>query len=93
MGPPNELGAFDRFTPDRDVALSLQQGLPTGAAADIVIAAGDRKYVNRVRGGNFNPSGQVRVPSITGDGTGVFGSPVAERVTILSETTGYPACR
>ena len=90
---PNELGVFDRFSLDRDVALALQQGLPTGAAADIVVAAGDQNYVNWIRGGNFNPSGQVRVPSITGDGTGVFGSLVAERVTILSETTGYPACR
>ncbi|MGK7311652.1 MAG: DUF4249 family protein [Candidatus Longimicrobiales bacterium M2_2A_002] len=90
---PNELGVFDRFTLDRDVALALQQGLPTGAAADILIAAGDQNYVNWVRGGTFNPSGQVRVPSITGDGTGVFGSLVAGRVTILTETTGYPACR
>ncbi|NIP79411.1 MAG: hypothetical protein GWM90_09430 [Gemmatimonadetes bacterium] len=81
------------LTLDRDVALVLQRGLPTGAAADIVVAVGDQNYVNWVRGGNFNPSGQVRVPGITGDGTGVFGSLVAERVPILSDTTGYPACR
>lgn len=90
---PNELGVFDRFSLDRDVALALQQGLPSGASADIVVAAGDQNYVNWVRGGNFNPSGQVRVPSITGDGTGVFGSLVTEHVTILSETPGNPACR
>ena len=80
-------------TLDRDPALALQQGLPTGAAADIVIAAGGQNNVNRVRGRNSSPSGRVRVPGITGDGTGVFGVPVAERVTILSDTTGYPACR
>ena len=90
---PSEVGVFDRFSLERDVALALQQGLPTGASADIVIAAGDQNYVNWVRGGNFNPSGQVRVPSITGDGTGAFGSLVTDRVTILSETPGYPACR
>lgn len=90
---PNELGVFDRFSLDRDVALALQQGLPAGASADILVAAGDRNYVNWVRGGNFNPSGQVRVPSIVGDGTGVFGSLVARRVTILSEAPGSPSCQ
>lgn len=90
---PKEFGVFDRFTLDRDVALALQQGLPAGARADIVVAAGDRNYVNWVRGGNFNPSGQVRVPSIEGDGTGVFGSLVTRRVTILSDVPDYPSCQ
>ncbi len=89
---PREFGVFDRFNLDRDVALALQQGLPPGASADIVVAAGDANYVNWVRGGNFNPSGQVRVPSITGDGTGVFGSLVTRQVTVLGQTPGYPTC-
>lgn len=89
---PREFGVFDRFNLDRDVALALQQGLPAGASADIVVAAGDANFVNWVRGGDFNPSGQVRVPSITGDGTGVFGSLVTQRVTVLGQTPGYPAC-
>lgn len=90
---PSEFGVFDRFSLDRDVALALQRGLPRGAAADIVVAAGDRNYVNWVRGGNFNPSGQVRVPSVVGDGTGVFAALVAVRQTILSDTSGYPTCQ
>ena len=89
---PSEFGVFDRFTLERDVALALQQGLPAGAAADIVVAAGDRNYVNWVRGGNFNPSGQVRVPSVTGDGTGVVASLVAHRRTIVSDTTRAAMC-
>ncbi|MFO7893269.1 MAG: DUF4249 family protein [Longimicrobiales bacterium] len=90
---PNEFGVFDRFTMDPAVLLALQQGLPGGASADIVVAAGDENFVNWVRGGNFNPSGQVRVPSIVGDGTGVFGSLVTRRVTVLSQTPGYPFCQ
>jgi hypothetical protein len=38
--------------------------------------------VNWVRGGSFNPSGTVRVPSISGGGTGVFGSLVTRTVRL-----------
>jgi len=69
---PSEFGIFDRFDLDQDVATALQNGLPAGTMAPVTIAATDRNYVNWARGGNFNPSGQVRVPSIQGDGTGVF---------------------
>ena len=89
---PTEFGVFDRFSVDRDVLLALQQGLPSGAAADIVVAAGDENLVNWVRGGNFNPSGQIRVPSITGDGTGVIASLTTRRFTVLGQTPGYPTC-
>ena len=86
------LGVFERFELDRDVALALQRGLPSGASADIVVAAGDENYVNWVRGGNFNPSGQIRVPSLVGDGTGVLGSLVTRTVTVLTQSPGYPVC-
>lgn len=89
---PAEFGVFDRFDLERDVALALQQGLPAGAVADIVVAAGDRNFVNWVRGGNFNPSGQVRVPSVVGDGTGVFGSLVPRHFTVVTDTASFPAC-
>lgn len=56
-----------------------KQGLPGGAAADIVVAAGDRV--------------QCGSPGVVGDGTGVFASLVAVHQTILSDTTGYPACQ
>jgi hypothetical protein len=79
---PSEFGVFDRFDLDSDLALVLQQGLPLGALANVVVAALDRNYVNWVRGGTFNPSGAVRVPSLRGDGTGVFGS-VVRRTTLI----------
>lgn len=57
------------------------------------MAAGDRNYVNWVRGGNFNPSGQVRVPSIVGDGTGVFASLVSrERILVTRDEASAPSC-
>ncbi len=94
---PGEFGVFDRFSVDRDLLLALAEGLPIGSRADIVLAAGDRNYVNWVRGGNFNPSGQVRVPSVTGEagrGTGVFGSLSVRRRTLVAEDHGVrlPSC-
>jgi hypothetical protein len=71
---PSEFGIFERADLDREVALLLQEGLPAGTRAVVTVAAVDRNYVNWARGGNFNPSGQVRVPSVEGDGTGFFGS-------------------
>jgi hypothetical protein len=55
--------------------------------AEMVVAAIDRNYLNGVRGGSFNPSGTVRVSSVSGDGVGVFGSivPVYLRIRVLSE--------
>ncbi|HLM67787.1 MAG TPA: hypothetical protein VK358_09680, partial [Longimicrobium sp.] len=59
---------------NQDLLRALQGGLPDKTAATVVVAAADRNFVNGVRGGNFNPSGQVRISSIVGDGVGVFGS-------------------
>jgi hypothetical protein len=69
---PTEFGIFDRFEISREVLLALREGLPEGVTAEVVVAATERNFVNWVRGGTFNPSGQVRIPSIRGDGTGVF---------------------
>ena len=79
---PSEFGLFDRPNLGRDLALVLQEGLPFGTQAEVVIAAADRNYVNWVRRGAFNPSGIVRVPSLHGDGTGVLGSVVRRRFTV-----------
>jgi hypothetical protein len=97
MAFPRDFGVFDRFDLDRELLLALQQGLPEGARAEIVVAAADRNYVNWARGGNFNPSGQVRVPSVTGGGTGVFGSLLRRAVIVVApgdgtEPTGWPSC-
>jgi hypothetical protein len=91
---PNEFGVFNRFDLDQDIALRLQDGLPLGTEAEVAITAVDRNYVNWARGGNFNPSGQVRVPSLRGDGTGVFASTVGQRFGVVSDTarSDYPAC-
>lgn len=83
---PNQFGVFDRFDLDRDLAVRLQEGLPEGATAQVAITAVERNYVNWVRGGNFNPSGAVRVPSLVGDGSGVFGAAVTRQFTIVSST-------
>ena len=78
---PGEFGIFERFDLEQEVAVALQEGLPRGAVADVAIAAVDQNYVNWARGGNFNPSGPVRVSSLRGSGVGVFGSAV--RRTLL----------
>jgi hypothetical protein len=94
---PRDFGVFDRFELDRELLLALQQGLPEGARAEIVVAAVDRNYVNWARGGNFNPSGQVRVPSVTGDGTGVFAGLVRRGLVVVApgdraEPNEWPSC-
>ncbi len=80
---PGEFGLFNRFELDQDLAVALQQGLAARVEAAVTITAADRNYVNWVRGGNFNPSGQVRVPSVRGDGTGVFASTIARRFSVV----------
>jgi hypothetical protein len=91
---PMEFGVFDRFDLDRDLALALQEGLPPGAEAEVVISALERNYVNWVRGGNFNPSGAIRIPSLRGDGTGVLGGIVRRRIRVVGGTpgNGLPSC-
>lgn len=90
---PNEFGLFDRFDDDLILALAaIQNGLPTGIVADVVIAAADRNYVNWERGGNFNPSGAVRIGNIRGNGAGVFGSLVVKSLQVRVGSTDYPPC-
>ncbi len=80
---PRQFGVFSRGVLQQEVALALQEGLPAGALAEVTVAALDRNWVNWVRGGSFNPSGAVRIPSLRGDGFGVFGSGVRRKVTIV----------
>jgi len=88
---PGEFGVFERFDLDQALALALQDGLPEGTEADVTITATDRNYVNWVRGGNFNPSGPVRIPSLRGDGTGVFATSVSRSFTATVGSAGVPA--
>lgn len=87
---PGEFGVFNRFELDQGLALALQRGLPDATSAEVVITAADRNYVNWVRGGNFNPSGQVKIPSLHGDGTGVFGTSVSRRFEVVSAAEPAP---
>ncbi|MBT8488738.1 MAG: hypothetical protein HKN72_03905 [Gemmatimonadetes bacterium] len=90
---PSEFGVFNRFDLDQQLAVRLQRGLPADVSAEITVTAVDRNYVNWARGGNFNPSGQVRVPSLRGDGSGVFGSTVGRRILLTTSSgSGLPAC-
>jgi hypothetical protein len=88
---PGEFGVFNRFELDQEVALRLQRGLPASTSSTVTIAATDRNYVNWVRGGSFNPSGLVRLPSLRGDGTGVFASEVVRELSIRVGTEGGQA--
>jgi hypothetical protein len=93
---PSEFGIFNRFDLDQALSVRLQRGLPDSTSATISIAAADRNYVNWARGGTFNPSGEVRVSSLRGAGSGVFGSLVVRRFGVVSSSdagAGQPACR
>jgi hypothetical protein len=91
---PTGFGVFNRFDEDYAPTLvALQHGVPAGVNTTVVVAAADRNYVNWVRGGNFNPSGPVRVGSIRGDGIGVFGSLTQWRMRIDTRAASQlPAC-
>lgn len=91
---PGEFGVFDRFDYSQDLLRALQAGLPDETAARVVIAAADRNYINGVRGGTFNPSGEVRISSIVGDGVGVFGSltPIVFLIDVGTSTGGLFRC-
>ena len=91
---PDEYGTFSRFDLEPIVARALVGGLPDGTQASVAVVAIDRNYVNWARGGDFNPSGEVRRPSITGDGTGVFGASVTKyfQLEVSGATQGLPAC-
>lgn len=92
---PSQFGVFNRFDLQTDVATRLQVGIPNKATSQITIRAVDRNYVNWARGGNFNPSGQVRVPSLRGAGTGVFGATYGHSIQTLiidDPRTGLPDC-
>jgi hypothetical protein len=91
---PSEFGVFSRFSLDQELSLILQKGIPQGTSADVTVAALERNYVNWLRAGSFNPSGQVRVPSLRGDGTGVLGLALRRTLRIdgVPPGAGFPSC-
>jgi hypothetical protein len=90
---PGEFGLFDRFDENlTDVLVAIQNGLPAGVVADVVIGAADRNYVNWERGGSFNPSGLVRIGNIRGAGAGVFGAMVGRTFQVRVGSNQHPPC-
>lgn len=91
---PGEMGLFERFGANQEILLALRGGFPRGVRVETVVAAADRNLVNAVRGGGFNPSGNVRISSVVGDGIGVFGSLVPRRLFIAVgiDAGGLPGC-
>ncbi|MDE2754343.1 MAG: hypothetical protein OXI83_17360 [Gemmatimonadota bacterium] len=81
---------------DPDLAGELRTGLPEGAVADIALGAVDLNWTNWIREGRINLSGDVRVPSVFGDGTGWFGTAVRWRLSVESREAngdnGPPLC-
>ncbi len=66
---------------------TLRAGLPGGSSADVVIAALDRNWANWIREGRANINGVVVIPSVFGDGTGMFGTAVRWKVSVESRET------
>lgn len=63
---------------------TLDAGLPGGARAEVTIAALDRNWANWIREGRLNINGETVVPSVFGDGTGMFGTAVRWKVEVES---------
>ena len=63
---------------------TLDAGLPAGARAEVTIAALDRNWANWIREGRLNINGETVIPSVFGDGTGMFGTAVRWRVSVES---------
>lgn len=91
---PGEFGLFNRFSGDRDLLVALQGGFPsTGTVlGSVLVAAQDENATNWLRGGAFNPSGTVRIPSLFGDGTGVVGSVVVRGFNFRVGNPAFPPC-
>jgi hypothetical protein len=89
---PGDFGVFQRFELGSELLQALQRGLPEGVDATLTLAAADRNYVNAIRGGRFNPSGNVRISTVLGDGVGVFGSivPRTLRIQVRGGITRFP---
>jgi hypothetical protein len=90
---PTEFGVFERLQYDSDLLLAIKDGFPDGTRMELVLAAADRNWVNSVRGGNFNPSGLVRISTVVGDGVGVFASLNVQHATIVvRHVSSIPRC-
>ena len=96
MGFPRKLIERDVPFDARKAARRLETGLPWGVTVDLAVAAIDQNWANWIRPGQINVAGEVPVPSVFGDGTGMFGTAVRWTATIESrdaeEETGLVDC-
>lgn len=80
-------------TYDRDLILKLRDGLPAGASARLAVTAIDRNWMNWTRTSGISFSGNVRIPSVFGDGTGAFATGVRRQFAVtVGDDGGLPAC-
>ena len=90
---PSEFGVFERFNYSAELLKAIENGFPDGVSMQLAVAAVDRNWLNSVRGGNFNPSGLIRISTVVGDGVGVFGSLVVKRYVIpVATLSNFPRC-
>ena len=96
MGFPRTLIEGDVPFNARKAARRLESGLPWGVTVDLAVAAIDRNWANWIRPGQVHVAGEVPVPSVFGDGTGMFGTAVRWTATIESrdveDETGLVDC-
>ena len=62
----------------------LRVGLPEGATAEVAVGAVDRNWATWIRNGRIDLTGEARIPSVFGDGTGWFGTAVRWKVSMES---------
>lgn len=96
MGVPRTLIEDDVPWNARKAARRLESGLPWGVTVTLAVAAVDRNWANWIRPGQVHTAGEVPVPSVFGDGTGMFGTAVRWTATIESrdaeDETGLVDC-
>ena len=86
---PRHFGLLEFLSNEhRDLIRALQDGLPEGARAEIAFSAVDRNWTNWVRGERLHPTWLRRIPSVSGDGTGWFGTATQRRVEVLASSDG-----
>lgn len=88
---PEDFSIDDGSDYEWPLARLVEDGIQPGWAMHAYVMAIDRNFTNWVRGdAGFNPSGIVRIPSLRGEGTGVFGSGVLLTRRIAGSPSGCP---
>jgi hypothetical protein len=90
---PTEFGVVERLDFSEELLTAISGGFPAGTRMLATVSAADRNWVTSARRGSFNPSGQVRISTVVGDGVGVFGSLVQRRaIIVVQRGTAIPRC-